>query len=51
MKLHMVDYRLKLLLLSLRNREESSDAPHPNGKAKLSRNISPPSNRNNGTGI
>jgi hypothetical protein len=51
MKLHIVDYRLKILLLSLRTPVGSSDSPHANGKEKLSRNISAPRNRSTETGI
>jgi hypothetical protein len=51
MKLHIVDYRLKILLLSLRNPVESSDSPHANGKEMISQNISAPRNRTNGTAI
>jgi hypothetical protein len=39
MKLHMVDYRLKILLLSLGNPVGNSDSPHANGKEMSSRNI------------
>jgi hypothetical protein len=51
MKLHMVDYRLKILLLSLRTPVGSSDSPHANGKEKISRNISASGNRTNRTGV
>jgi hypothetical protein len=31
MKLHIVNYRLQMLLFSLRNPEGNSDTPHKNG--------------------
>jgi hypothetical protein len=41
MKLHIVDYQLKMLLLSMRNPVGNSDTPHTNGNGKdvTSRNI------------
>lgn len=39
MKLYMVDYRLKLLMLSLRNPVGSSDSLHSNGKEMSALNI------------
>ena len=41
MKLHIVNYQLQMLLLSLRNPVGNSDSPHTNGNGKevTSRNI------------
>ncbi len=43
MKLHIVNYQLQMLLLSLHNPVENSHWPrHENGKKVTSRNGSPP---------
>jgi hypothetical protein len=39
MKLHIVNYRLQMLLFSLRNPVGNSDSPSANGKDVIPRNI------------
>jgi len=39
MKLHIVNFRLQMLLSSMRNPVENSDMPHKNGQKVTSRNI------------
>ncbi len=39
MKLHIVNYRLQMLLFSMRNPVGNSDHPHANGKEVIPRNI------------
>jgi hypothetical protein len=43
MKLHIVNYRLQMLLFSLRNPVGNSERPHENGKKATPRNIPPKS--------
>ena len=39
MKLHIVNFRLQMLLSSMSNPVENSDSPHSNGKKVTSRTI------------
>ena len=46
MKLHIVNYRLQMLLFSMRNPVGNSDLPHANGKEVIPRNIPNGKSRN-----
>jgi hypothetical protein len=46
MKLHIVNYRLQMLLFSMRNPVGNSDLPNANGKEVIRRNIPNGKSRN-----